>query len=161
MCGCSQTHFSAFRNRSLASRMSNSSCVACWCLFLSLDAICSGWLWLHYTWTKVKKILVNVVDGLPSTTWRQVTCNASNNNGDGALTIVPLCRELSGSRDHTREAMEVKRTSWANYGRYRRSYILLVSTWWLMLESYTMTQRVMQPVLLLAFLLWWVIRTHH
>ena len=60
---------------------------------------------------KGKRELVNVVDGLPSTTWRQVMCNTSNNNGDGALTIVPLCRELSGSRDHTREAMEVKRTS--------------------------------------------------
>ena len=62
---------------------------------------------------------------------------------------------------HTREMMEVKRTSWANYGHYRRVYILLVSTWWLILESSNMTQRMTQPVLLIVFLLWWVIRTHH
>ena len=54
--------------------------------------------------------------------------NALDNSGDGALTMVPLCRELSGTGDHTRKMMEVKRTSWANYGRYRRSYILLVFT---------------------------------
>ena len=35
---------------------------------------------------------------IPSTTWRQVTRNTSNNDGDGALTIVPLCRELSGTK---------------------------------------------------------------
>ena len=29
--------------------------------------------------------------------WRQVTHNALNNSGDGALTVVPLCRELSGT----------------------------------------------------------------
>ena len=29
--------------------------------------------------------------------WRQVTRNALNNNGGGALTIVPLCRGLSGT----------------------------------------------------------------
>ena len=46
---------------------------------------------------KGKEELVNIIDGLPSTTWRQVTRNASNNNGDGALTIVPLCRGLSGT----------------------------------------------------------------
>ena len=38
---------------------------------------------------------MNIIDGLPSTTWRQVTRNASNNSGDGTLTMVPLCRELS------------------------------------------------------------------
>ena len=34
---------------------------------------------------------------VPSTTWRQVTRNALNNSGDGALTVVPLCRGLSGT----------------------------------------------------------------
>ena len=43
---------------------------------------------------------------------RQVTRNALDNSGDGALTMVPLCRELSGTGDHTRKTMEVKRTSW-------------------------------------------------
>ena len=38
--------------------------------------------------------------------------NALDNSGDGALTMVPLCRELSGTGDHTRKTMEVKRTSW-------------------------------------------------
>ena len=33
----------------------------------------------------------------PSTTWRQVTCNVLNNSGDGALTMVPLYRGLSGT----------------------------------------------------------------
>ena len=98
---------------------------------------------------------------LPSTTRRQVTRNALNNSGEGTLTIVPLYRELSGTGDHTRKAMEVKRTRWVNYGRYRRSFILLVSTAWLILKSSTMTQRVTRPVLLLVLLLWWVIRTHH
>ena len=54
--------------------------------------------------------------------------NALDNSGDGTLTMVPLCRELSGTGDHTRKTMEVKRTSWANYGRYMGVYILLVST---------------------------------
>ena len=113
-----------------------------------------------YAWTKAKKVSERHWY-LPSTTRRQVTRNALNNSGDGALTMVPLCRELSGTGDHTRKTMEVKRTSWANYGRYRRSYILLVSTAWLILQSSTMTQKVTRPMLLLALLLWWVMRTHH
>ena len=35
---------------------------------------------------------------VPSTMWRQVTRNALNNSGDGALTMVPLCRGLSGTK---------------------------------------------------------------
>ena len=34
---------------------------------------------------------------VPSTTRRQVTRNVLNNSGDGALTMVPLCRGLSGT----------------------------------------------------------------
>ena len=113
-----------------------------------------------YAWTKAKKISERRWY-LPSTMRRQVTRNALDNSGDGALTMVPLCRELSGTGDHTRKTMEVKRTSWANYGRYRRVYILLVSTRWLILKSFNMTQRVTRPVLLIVLLLWWVIRTHH
>ena len=64
--------------------------------FQLIQSLCSGWLRLRCTWTKIKKWLVNVV--LPSTTWRQVMCNTSNNSGDGALTMVPLCRGLSGTR---------------------------------------------------------------
>ena len=29
---------------------------------------------------------------------RQVTCNTLNNSGDGTLTMVPLCRGLSGTK---------------------------------------------------------------
>ena len=36
--------------------------------------------------------------GVPSTTWRQVMCNTSNSSGDGTLTMVPLCRGLSGTK---------------------------------------------------------------
>ena len=34
---------------------------------------------------------------IPSTTRGQVTRNALNNSGEGALTMVPLCRGLSGT----------------------------------------------------------------
>ena len=121
---------------------------------------CSGWLRLRMPGRRQKKVSERRWY-LPSTTRRQVTRNVLDNSGDGALTMVPLCRELSGTGDHTRKTMEVKRTSWANYGCYRRSYILLVSTPWLIPESSNMTQRVTRPVLLLVLLLWWVIRTHH
>ena len=30
--------------------------------------------------------------------WRQATRNALNNSGDGAPTMVPLCRGLSGTK---------------------------------------------------------------
>ena len=132
-----------------------------WTLKPQLPAqCCSGWLRLRMPGQRQKKVSERCWY-LPSTTRRQVTRNALDNSGDGALTMVPLCRELSGTGDHTRKTMEVKRTSWANYGRYRRVYILLVSTRWLILESSNMTQRVTRPVLLLVLLLWWVIRTQH
>ena len=47
---------------------------------------------------KGKERLVNIVDNLPSTMQRQVMCNTSNNSGNGALTMVPLCRGLSGTK---------------------------------------------------------------
>ena len=36
--------------------------------------------------------------GFPSTTQRQVMRNTSNNSGDGTLTMVPICRGLSGTK---------------------------------------------------------------
>ena len=46
---------------------------------------------------KGKDRVVNVIDHLPSTTQRQITPNVSNNSGEGALTMVPSCRGLSGT----------------------------------------------------------------
>ena len=81
--------------------------------FQQLAELCSGWLRLRMPGQRQKKVSERLWY-LPSTMRRQVTRNALDNSGDGALTMVPLCRELSGTGDHTRKAMEVKRTSWVN-----------------------------------------------
>ena len=62
-----------------------------------IKAQCSGWLRLRMPGQSQKKVSERRWY-LPSTTRRQVTRNASNNSGDGALTMVPLCRGLSGTR---------------------------------------------------------------
>ena len=121
---------------------------------------CSGWLRLCDTWTKVKESKWTLL--IPS------KHNAETSHAQCPKQQWRWCTHYGALMQgtewhwvHTRRTMEVKRTSWANYGRYRRVYILLVSTRWLILESSNMTQEVMRPVLLLVLLLWWVIRTHH
>ena len=61
------------------------------------EAGCSGWLWLRMPGQRQKKVSERHW-WIPSTTQRQVTRNTSNNDGDSALTIVPLCRGLSGTK---------------------------------------------------------------
>ena len=121
-----------------------------------------------YAWTKAKESQWTSLR-VPSTTRRQVMHNTLNSSGDGALTMVPLCRGLSGteftlggwwkSRGQVEQTMDV--TGWFIYYLYlpddsSQSHLL-----WLISESSIMTQRVTWPVLLLVLLLWWVIRTHH
>ena len=118
---------------------------------------------------KGKRELVEHHWYFPSTTWRQVTRNTSNNDGDSALTIVPLCRGLSGtkitpgkwwkSRGQVGQTMDV--TGGFIYYLYLPDDSSQSHLIWLIPESSNMTQRMTRPVLLIALLLWWVMRTHH
>ena len=139
------------------------SCYLCWwCQY------CSGWLQLWYAWTKAKEVSERCW-WFPSTMWRQVMCNTSNNDGDSALTIVPLCRGLSStkitpgkwwkSRGQVKQTMDV--TGGFIYYLYLPDDSSQSHLIWLIPESSNMTQRVTWPVLLIVLLLWWVIRTHH
>ena len=58
---------------------------------------CSRWLRLRMPGQRQKKVSERRW-WVPSTMRRQVTRNTSNNDGDSTLTIVPLCRELSGTK---------------------------------------------------------------
>ena len=127
---------------------------------LKIEDYCSGWLRLRMPGQRQKKVS-ECCWRVPSTTRRQVTRNTSNNDGDSALTIVPLCRGLSGTKITPGKWWKSRGQVGQTMDVYRRSYILLVSTPWLIPESSNMTQRVTRPVLLLVLLLWWVIKTHH
>ena len=97
---------------------------------------------------------------VPSTTQRQVTCNTSNSSGDGALTMVPLCRGLSSTKITLGKW-------WKSRGQVGQTMDVtggFIYYWYLLHDSslsHLMTQRVTRPVLLIVLLLWWVIRTHH